>query len=438
MPVVETYLNTFDTSINATTVGATGGSAGSTLTDFSYNVYRQISLSDAQVAFKIVTNNDFSNVDSSGNYTNNNLLSNFQLVGRNTILEYTSELVKGIFGFNGGTGLLDNEDAVRSDFVSKFAIGVDQIENAGVVAGGSSDTVRDNGKAACLTLFNNLKFSAINRFELGYNAHDVTHVVTDAYDLSNTTNTGTLVFSSTGKTGLRIYSYDSASRSVTFSAVTTPSTAYAIGDLLYFIHPLNGEILHYTVVGTDLTGSLNSGTTQTATVIFTKTAMPTGSAVYTKFFKKVSGAYVEVASSPLVITKGANGETDLSITTLNTPNIEDFVKSDDIVLVNINASTVTGLRISSINSLQTAYLNNYMRPSGESGSGVAIELPLEAGDIIYFKLTINTPSTQTDKTGATMAAISCKYRLAATLAVTPVNEPASGTAMYDGRTSTPA
>lgn len=402
MTAVTTYVSDFDTSNQtAQTATAQTGTLSALVSDNT--IAQNISLSDARAAFKIVTDNNFAATDSTGLFTTDaTMLANFQPPADSDILHFTSKLSSEIFGFANGTGLLANEDAVKTDFITTFNDGVDTIEAGGDAAAGN---------AGCLTIFNQMKISDIGRFNLSHTAA-LPGAPTASEDL-------------TGRT-LELYTHQSGSGvKVTSVAHGTPDTVilnaagtdgkYAVADIVWFIHPVTGQIYQTTLDETNKSDFNSTANNAIVITTFVAVTSATQGRVFNKFYIKGDSSSIDatpVTSNSLALTVGA-AVTDLTITTQNTLLQSDFLADQQLIMVSEGTSPqhpqsiVFG--INGINSIQAAYLNNGITDAA------GISLPFESGDILQFALTITSAAGQVDSSSVAFS-VNNIYGLIATLA----------------------
>lgn len=411
MPTVITYVPAFDTTV-LTTTSALAQTDTLSVIDASNNISKDISILTARNVFKIVTSNDFSPTDSQGKFVSDsstNWLEPYQTVDDENVLQFTSKLSTKIFGFANGTGLLANEALVKSNFVERFQLGVNTIEDA-------SDA---SGNAGCVTIFNQMKLTAIERFNLSYNAA-IPSAPTASNDLASCNialfrkNIGV----ATGiDTGVKVTSVThSPSLSVTLTAATS-SAGFLGAQIVWFIHPVTGQIYQQSISSDDA-NNFNS-TANTAIVItdFIAVTAANSTREFNKFYKQ--GTTLTPAliadTTPLKLTVGTTVG-DLTITTQNTLNRAnpDFFPGDRLIMVSEGTDTQHPQSIvfvsSGINSIQAAYLNNDItNPYG-------ISLPFEVNDELHFKLTMQSATGQQDTNNVPFT-ITNSYALKARLTV---------------------
>jgi len=402
MPAVTTYVSDFDTS-NQTTQTATAQTGALSALVSDNNIAQNISLSDARAAFKIVTDNNFAATDSTGLFTTDaTMLANFQPPADSDILHFTSKLSSEIFGFANGTGLLANEDAVKTDFITTFNNGVDTIEAGGDAAAGN---------AGCLTIFNQMKITDIGRFNLSHEA-----ALPVAPTVSEDLTARTLeLFTHQSGSGVKVISVAHGTPdTVTLTAAGTLG-GYVAADIVWFIHPVTGQIYQTTLDAGNASDFNSSANTAIVITTFIAVTSATQGRVFNKFYIKGNNVATDatpVTSNTLALTVGA-AVTDLTITTQNTLLQSDFSADQQLIMVSEGTSAqhpqsiVFG--INGINSIQAAYLNNGITDAA------GISLPFESGDILQFALTITSATGQVDSSSVAFS-VNNIYGLIATLA----------------------
>lgn len=402
MPAVTTYVSDFDTS-NQTTQTATAQTGALSVLVSDNNIAQNISLSDARAAFKIVTDNNFAATDSTGLFTTDaTMLANFQPPADSDILHFTSKLSSEIFGFANGTGLLANEDAVKTDFITTFNNGVDTIEAGGDAAAGN---------AGCLTIFNQMKITDIGRFNLSHTAA-LPVAPTASEDLSARTLE---LFTHQSGSGVKVTSVVNGTPNAVRITAAGTAGGYASGDIVWFIHPVTGQIYQTTLDASNASDFNSTANNNTLISTFIAVTSATQGRVFNKFYIKgdnVSTDVTPVTSNTLALTVGA-AVTDLTITTQNTLLQSDFSADQQLIMVSEGTSAQHPQSIvfgsNGINSIQAAYLNNGITDAA------GISLPFEIGDILQFALTITSAAGQVDSSSVAFS-VNNIYGLIATLA----------------------
>jgi len=409
MPTVTTYVSNFDSACT-TDVSATLLLATPTLSSDS-TIAKNISISDAAGVFKILYTDNSGNPEYSGSFaTNTSLLSAFKNPVPTDVLKFTSKLSNAIFGFNNGVELFTNEGAVKADIVSNFNAAIDVIE-----AGGDSSA----GNAGCMTVFNSMKVNAITRFDLGYSA-----VIPSGS--GNITGSRTIpLYDASGNAISTTVKSFTTSDSTAICHIPAGDKSYIAGKLVWFIHPVTGQIYHKHLSAGDLT-NFNATNASDSNVVFNAVTTATLNREFSKFYLKGTSSTdatpLSQATAPLVVTKGTN-VTDLTITTPNTSAQTDFVIGNALIMVSLGADGVAdtptegtnnvapeAIVIDSINSIQTAYLNGAILHAD------GVSLPFEVNDVLQFKLTVNAFATQKKFDGTTdIDPTSHSYGLVATL-----------------------
>ena len=392
------YLKDLDTS-ETLTVSATMSGTSETISS-NATIEKSISLVKAKAIFKcIFTSGSLTTGNPTGNFTTDtDFLTPFQTVLDADMLKFVDGLVTEMTGASGATDVLDNEDTIKTEITTRFGTGITNIE----AGAGAGDT-------ACVSLFDQIKYAAPERFKLSSSVPATTG------EINGLTYTNCLVTSQssleTAGSGAKVTGFDYDTKALSIAGRDGSGSAYENGDVLLFIHPVTGTGFSVTI-NADQAGNLNGNSASTDTLTMTEIAEANITATTFSLFKKLGSGDTEdvTPSGGLVLTTEVGGDpskiTDTTITTANAAGSSNFADGDVIVAYTTGASPQA--IVMTLNTITAAYLNNDLANAG------GVSMPLLSTDELDFKLTLAAKAGQTDASGDAIT-YSFSYGLRGTL-----------------------